>query len=44
MTALITTVFKATISFLVQKGRAATAEKFEEGDVINQEIPSLDRA
>ena len=41
MTALITTVFKATISFLVQKGRAATAEKFEEGDVINQKFRRL---
>ena len=38
----MTTVFKATISFLVQNGRMVTAaEKLEEGDVINQKFRRL---
>ena len=41
MSAIVTTVFKATIGLLVRKGRAAAAEKLKEGDVVDQKFRRL---
>ena len=41
MSAIVTTVFKATIGLLLRKGRATAAEKLKEGDVVDQKFRRL---
>ena len=41
MSAIITAVFKATIGFLVNKGRDKVAERLKDGDVTDQQFRSL---
>jgi len=43
MSAIVTTVFKATIGLLLRKGRATAAEKLKEGDVVDQKFIRLVR-
>ena len=41
MSAIITAVFKATIGWLVDKGRDEAAKKFKDGDVTDQQLRSI---
>ena len=41
MSSIITSVFNATIGWLVNKGRDVTAERLKEGDVADQKIRDL---
>ena len=41
MTSIITTVFKATIGLLVNKGRDVAAERLKDGDVTDQKFLGL---
>ena len=41
MSAIITAVFKATIRWLVDKGRDEAAKKFKDGDVTDQQLRSI---
>ena len=41
MSAIVTSVFNATIGWLVNKGRDVTAERLKEGDVADQKIRDL---
>ena len=41
MSSIVTSVFNATIGWLVNKGRNVTAERLKEGDVADQKIRDL---